>query len=253
MYRQATAPRSMGSVLDASSRLYSASFRDALPLSAALAILSCAPSLLLMERGGSGDLFGFIATFFSAPFLFAVALSGLASIACSVALVVVIEDVAQGRAVRMGAALDRGLERLPTAIVSSLLYGVIVVVGLVLCLVPGIVFMLSMSFALPAIALDDKAAIESLSYSHRLVWGEWWHTASVLGIGLLVPLLVGSLGPSIGVAIAGMLVTSDPERLLIVETVLTAVASFLIAPYVLALMLEVYRDLKLRASVRRAP
>jgi hypothetical protein len=52
-----------------------------------------------------------------------------------------------------------------------------------------------------------------------------------------------------------MLVTSDPETLLIVELVLTAVASFVIAPYVLALMLEVYRDLKLRrrASAETVP
>jgi hypothetical protein len=209
----------------------------------------------MIEKGGSDDLFGYFASFFSAPVLFAGALSGLASIACSVALVVVIEDVAQGRAVHMGAALDRGIKRLPTAFVSSLLYGVIVVVGLLLCLVPGIIFMLSMSFALPAITLDDKDAIESLAYSHRLVWGEWWHTASVLGIGLLLPLLAASLGPSIGVLIVGMLVTSDPETLLIVELVLTAVASFVIAPYVLALMLEVYRDLKLRrrASAETVP
>jgi hypothetical protein len=247
MYQQATEPRSMGQVLDASFKLYTAAFRDALPLSVALAVLGCIPSIVPLLTGGAlTDPLAIISVLFSPAFLLTLLLATLASFVCYIGLLVQIEAIAQGGRVALGAALEAGLRELLPVFIATILWGLITTVGLVLILVPGFIVMVSMVFAMPAIVLDDKGAVESLGYSHRLVWGDWWHTATLLSLGMAIPLVVLLVGPSLVIGIIGVIVTPGPEMLVIAQLVITGVVSALLAPYMLALMLEAYRDLKLR-------
>ena len=246
MHQQATESRSIGDVLDASFKLYAAAFSHSMPLSAAIAVLGCMPSLVpLLTDGALTDPLAIIAVLFSPAFLLALLLALLASLACYIALLVQIEALAQRRSVGIGAALNTGLRRLLPVFVSTIVWGLIIALGMVLLVVPGLIVMVSMVFAMPAIVLDDKGALESLRYSHRLVWGAWWHAATLVSV-MGIPLLVVLLGPSLVVGIIAMVVAPSPAVLLIAELALTVVASTLLAPYMLAVMLETYRDLKLR-------
>jgi hypothetical protein len=246
MYQQATKPRSIGDVLDASFKLYSVAFSPALPLSAAIAVLGCMPSIIPLFTGGAlTDPLAIIAVLFSPAFLLGLLLALLASLACSIALLVQIEAVARRRSVGIGTALNTGLRRLLPVFVSTIVWGCIIAFGMLLLVLPGLIVMVSMVFAMPAIVLDDKGALESLGYSHRLVWGLWWHAATLVSV-MGIPFLIVLLGPSLVIGVIAMVVALSPTALLIGEIALTVVASALLVPYMLALMLETYRDLKLR-------
>jgi hypothetical protein len=141
------------------------------------------------------------------------------------------------------AACATTLRQLPRIIVASVLFLVAVSIGSII-IVPGLILMQSLMFYLPAIALDDKSAVDSLSYSHRLVWGFWWRTATIWSVGLLITILVVAAWSGIVDAILPV----DLSMGSIIETVAQALLTVVITPFMIALWLELYRDLKLRKA-----
>src|SRR6185436_7587793 len=89
----------------------------------------------------------------------------------------------------------------PRIFVASLLFIVVVSLSLIV-IIPGLILMQSLMFYLPAIVLDDRDAIESLGYSHQFVWGLWWRTAAIWGLGLLISMLAVYLGAALGIVAA---------------------------------------------------
>ena len=246
MYQLSTEPQSIGRVLDASFKLYGATFRDVLPFALILAILAVIPALTLFARGAAQDPQALVAAFTTPSYFITAFLTGLLSFAFYIAMLARMEAFAQGRRIALGAALDTGLRRFVRAYVATLLYGLLSAVGLILLVVPGLIVMVSLLFALPAIAVDNKRLIESLNYSHNLVWGAWWRTATLVTIGMIVPVVLVYFGPGVIVGMLAAILKLDAVVLMIFQFALVAVATLLIAPYFLALCLEVYRDLKLR-------
>jgi uncharacterized membrane protein len=92
------------------------------------------------------------------------------------------------------------------AVLASLLVGVIIVFGLVLLIVPGIIFACKLAFT-PYLVVDRKMeAIEAVKESWRLTGGHAWQ---VFGIGLLaIPVFIaGLLALGVGVIISIMWVS----------------------------------------------
>ena len=114
--------------------------------------------------------------------------------------------------------------------------------------------MLSMYLFSTAIVLDDKGIIESLKYSHHLVWGNWWRTAViftvpvVIIIGLYVLLgIVLSLVMATMAAGAGTFNPSDLSQFswfFFGEAIINAI----VYPLFYAMAVAVYHDLKVRKS-----
>jgi len=245
MYQLPTAPRGIGQVIDSVFKLLRASFTSLLVFAFFGGLISVVPIAYMLWSGAFED-----------PA--AAAGMGLTpgywiSILCTVPLTLITygaaiargESVAQGAKISVGAAFRRGVSCLVTMLVASILFGIAVAVGMVLLVIPGLILMLSLFMYQPAIVLDGKGSVESLKYSHGLVWGNWWRTAAIFSIALIIIYVLFML---IGVA-AGMLfivVGIDPVIAFIVQAVTTLLAGFLITPFFVALYLEVYRDLKMR-------
>ena len=79
-----------------------------------------------------------------------------------------------------------GMRRLLPVILASLLYGLAVLGGSLLVIIPGIIVWLSLAFYALCITLEGDGIIESLRHSHRLVWGNWWRTAMIGSVVLVV-------------------------------------------------------------------
>ena len=60
----------------------------------------------------------------------------------------------------------------------AILYGLAIVVGLILLVIPGIILSISLCLAFYLVALENKGAVDSLKSSHALVKGYWWRTAT---------------------------------------------------------------------------
>jgi len=106
--------------------------------------------------------------------------------------------------------LERGVASLTTAfnfaayrlsplLVASVVSGVLMILGLICFVVPGIIVVVMFSLIVPAIMIENRGAFESLERSRRLVDRSWWKTFTILLLVLLVTVLLSIMGEAVSV------------------------------------------------------
>lgn len=98
-------------------------------------------------------------------------------------------------------------------------------------------FFTLIAFAMPSLVLDGEPAFKSIEYSARLVWGHWWRVFALFMIFVL-PVLVLSLG-----------VMLIPSRNIFALTAYEFIYHILTYPLMIALILVIYHDLKMRKQM----
>jgi len=103
------------------------------------------------------------------------------------ALVFAVDDVRDGRIdSAVGEIFERVRPRLGTLILAGILAALGIAVGLVLLIVPGLIFLTWWCLIVPVIVLEGKAVGESFSRSRELVRGHGW---TVFGVVLITAIL----------------------------------------------------------------
>jgi hypothetical protein len=243
MYTQATAPQTIGGVLDSGFKLFGACFTQVFWL-AAIAALATAPISLLQPNIQTNSLSGGVVALVVCGVLVGALVAGV----IYGALIARIDAVARSASLPVGQALGIGLRRLPAMFVAGLLAGLVTAVGLILLIIPGLIFMIWFVFAPSAVIVERVGPIASLGYSRALVRGHWWRTAALLTIvGIILMVVYVILG-----VVVGILVLSNPSALASGEApwYINFVAGPLLAmiavPLTYALLLSIYYDLKTR-------
>lgn len=59
-------------------------------------------------------------------------------------------------------------------ILSQILFALILIVGFMFLIIPGIIFSIWFIFAMYGVIIDEKSIMESFKYSKKLVTGRWW-------------------------------------------------------------------------------
>lgn len=251
------APQTIGRVLDSGLSLFKHVFKAILPLSIIVGIVAQVPQLLpflvggLMQPGaapgaavGVAGVVGFIVWFIVYMALYGGWIKSM-------------DALARGQpAFGAGQALSFGFGKVGSIIGASLLFGLAVMIGMVLLVIPGVILMTSLFFYGYLIILEDRTAVAALKESHRLVWGNWWRTATVFFIGGIIyavgMLVIGGIaGVIIGIGFAG----PGPEQVAagfslttLVYFVVQVALNALLLPMWTAMMLVQFRDLQLRKS-----
>lgn len=250
-------PQGIGTVLDAGFSLYRRSFKRVLPLSIAVAVLAQLPQLVQFATAASLDEF-------MAPATWPVAIAWLVVFVPYIAfmngLYLSLDRIARDEpAPPFAVAFLRGLRKVLPVLLAGICYSLAIVLGLVLLIVPGVILMLSLSFYWYLILLEDAGIGESLSASHRLVWGNWWRTATVVTVAVLVYFAPQAiLGAVAGIVFAigsGMGEQTEPEALhagiaglMLAFGLIQALATALLLPMMASVLLVQLRDLQLRKS-----
>lgn len=105
------------------------------------------------------------------------------------ALVEVVRDIHEGREPRpVGEYYTRTQDRLGTLLGASLLYGLGVVVGMFLLIVPGLIAVARWSLVVPLVVIERLGVGDAFSRSSRLVKGQ---TGRVLALVVLANLITG--------------------------------------------------------------
>lgn len=92
-----------------------------------------------------------------------------------------------------GVSFNFAVSKLPSLLVAQLVAGILIVIGLLLFIVPGIIIAIMFSLVIPVIIVEQKGAFESLGRSRRLVSNRWLKTFVLLLILGIIVLLVSSV------------------------------------------------------------
>jgi len=235
-------PVSAGEVLDAGFRLFKVSLVRCLPLSLAAVIMGQVPTLYALGRGERPTL-----SLEMGPAGWTlVIVAGLANVLLWGAIMLRQRAIASGGVSTLTGDLGLTLSRLLPSIAMGVLGGLLVVFGLVLLVVPGLYLLVALLFAYPALLLDGESVTGSLRTSLRLVRGNWWRTSMILTVALFAIIVFYALGSIFGLIFVQLTGGGDVGSVFLVTSVISALIGALFTPFMTALSLAQFADLKLR-------
>lgn len=175
-------------------------------------------------------------------------------IATAAILHIVMEEYA-GRRPSMGAALSFALSRFLTLLGASILVGLLVMVGMLLCCIPGIYFAIVYAFVGQVVVLERLGATEAMQRSQKLVTGYWWRVFGVLVlIGVANAIVQGVLGAGLEAVMpsqevipvqGGARIEINPVNH-VVTTLVGQFVSILFTTYIAVCTTLLYLDLRIR-------
>jgi hypothetical protein len=252
------APRSIGGVLDVAFRVYARSILPCMPLVLIATVVMVLPSLL-MGRGAAavtpGDPAAVLASFTSPAVLLSYFAALVVTLVVYGALFAKIDAIARDERMAAGTALKVGLSRFPVTLGVSILFGLMVMVGCLLLLIPGVYLWGVFQLAFIPPILERAGVFASFSTSARLVKGNWWRASVIVFVGTVMIMVVvfvmsaiagvlAGIGAAAGAGIsdaAGVTATAQA-----ISLVISAISNLFTLTFFPSVLLAVYYDLKLR-------
>jgi hypothetical protein len=248
MYQRPTAPRSIGGVLDDALRLWRQTLR-----------YSWLPGFLLGLTAGAYALYSFsvnggrpspaqMLAIYRSPVTW---LAYLALILLYTylffAILIPINDVANGTATSFRRSFGAALRLLPRALLGNLLFGLAMIGGLMLLIIPGLFVAGRLQCWAVTLIDEDTTARAALKASWRLVEGSWWRTATIYTVLFIVIYVLLVLIEAAVIATASLTVGRiDPAVLFVITQSGSTLVNVLTAGLLPAAMVAVYKDLRLR-------
>lgn len=121
-------------------------------------------------------------------------LSWLVSTVASGMVVKCASDSIEKGAGDLGKAFSSTVIRIPSLLVAGFIYIILVMVGLVALIIPGIILAIMFSLNVPAIMIENTGPFGGLSRSRKLVGGRWLKTFTLLLIIVVIFGLIVFIG-----------------------------------------------------------
>ncbi|MGE3846191.1 MAG: YciC family protein [Gammaproteobacteria bacterium] len=159
---------------------------------------------------------------------------------------------AYGQDMDLGTALTRALRLLPRTLAATLLYVLLVTIGLALLLVPGIYLGVALMLYPIILLAEDRGYVESHQRSFHLLRGHWWRASLVVSAPTTLVLVLGLLGQVLPLMSAlgmggGAL---DAPLLVFLVNAGTLLLYTLALPLVTTVLIALYHDLLLAHEAR---
>ena len=106
----------------------------------------------------------------------------------------------RGRPVSAAESFRQGVSRVFPVIIASILSGLLIGLGWLFCLIPGLIAMAAMAVVLPACVVERLGPIQSMSRSNDLTTGHWW---PIIGVGAAWAIIVFVVSLTIRQAMPG--------------------------------------------------
>jgi len=102
-----------------------------------------------------------------------------------------VKEVINGVSPDLAAAANTAFKKVISLIAASILLSIIVAIGLVVFIVPGLIFLIWFFYTIPALMLEDKGALEAMTASRYFVRDKKLNTLAVI-ILLGLAAIIGS-------------------------------------------------------------
>jgi hypothetical protein len=271
VYSKPSGPRSIGGVLEDGFLLGRAGFSKTWPLALAAQIVVSLPVVFFKAQFGAADL-GALQTNMMA---LQTPAHSLLFLACALgsagfqnAITAQTDSVAQGGARTMGESLSIGFRLLPRTVLLGLLlaagFSLIAIcfvipgffVGqagrallIALCFVPLFFYLGRVFLGNVIFVVEDIGAYASLLRSWHLTKNHYWRSAAIVAVlSMIFIVLLLTIGFLSGLA-AAVLGARSAVSLAVVQ-LLSAAGNTVFTPFISAVLLSIYYDLKLRNGLR---
>jgi hypothetical protein len=161
-------------------------------------VLPAIPSLVIDVYSG-GSPFGLV------PFVAGI-ISAVLSIIASGAYPPVVREAIQGQRLTIGEALGHAYRRFWSLLAAGILVGLIVFVGFIALLIPGIIFLTWYAYTVPAIMLENKGALEGMSASKAFGRDKKWSTLGIFVVFILVYIVVSIIAAVLSLGLGGRVI-----------------------------------------------
>lgn len=154
------------------------------------------------ELGASSEeiqnwFWGFIVAMIAIVFIMSIISWIISSVVNGVCTKCAADLIEKGRA-SLTEAFNFTVYKLASLLAAALITGILVGLGFLALIVPGIILSIMFSLVVPAIIIEDIGALDSLSRSRKLVSYRWLKTLTLLLIVYLAIIFVSYIGNLIG-------------------------------------------------------
>jgi ABC-type methionine transport system permease subunit len=156
----------------------------------------------------------------------------------------------QGNPSKFLTSLKLAFRKFPFVLLLVIANLLLVLLGLVALILPGIFLTIAVSCAFPIIILENNKIMDAIKESIRLVWGHWWRTVAVIFLPIFFAILIGFI---IGVVIVSglFLLHFSPEHIDFITDVLVGLFDTYWVILIWALQIVQWQDLKLRYEMKQ--
>ncbi len=242
MFTLATEPLDIGRTLDQGIKFYLGTFKQVI----GLAFLACfclyIPTVILQISTGGAEPTGKITIIGILLYL----VMGIVYLALHIAVGLKMWGIAN--ATDDEAIISRGFRLVPRIILLTILYGLAIMGGTLLLVIPGIYLSIALILSFYLILTDNLKATAALSASRHLIKGFWWRTMLIITIpSILIIAIFAAVGLFSGVGFAVASGTEDPGIMftLIIDFFSTCIQA-LTMPLFYGILFVMLNDLKIR-------
>ena len=88
-----------------------------------------------------------------------------------------------------------GFRRFGSVLLVSILVGLVVGIGFILLIIPGVIFLTMLAVAIPALIVEDRRGTDAMGRSWNLVKGSFWHVLGTIVVaGIITGIVAGIIG-----------------------------------------------------------
>ncbi|HTG47626.1 MAG TPA: hypothetical protein VK646_08220 [Actinomycetota bacterium] len=129
-----------------------------------------------------------------------------------------------------------GFRKFGSVLWISILVGLVVGIGFILLIIPGIIFLTMLAVTIPALIVEDQRGTAAMGRSWNLVKGHFWHVLGTIVVAAIITSVVG--------AILGLLGGSN----WFLQWIFGSIAQIITAPFAALVTVLLYVDLRVRGE-----
>ncbi len=249
-------PLGVGEILDGAIKVWRTDFRRLFPwvalfsVPAQLSVAALRLSIPKISASESGGVSGTVSTndlraFLGGTFLI-VTISVISSLLITAGLTAYLTDRVLDRPTNLNACLRVGLSRLLPLLGAGFLVGLGAGIGIIACIVPGIILFVRWNYASQAVVVERAGPIAAIKRSYWLTAGRFWPLLAIIMLSFILAGIVSSVITGILGAIVAAITHSNRLATSATGFVTGVVASGLTLPFSAAVSVITYLDLRVR-------
>lgn len=152
-----------------------------------------------------------------------------------------------GRSISVGQAYAEVIQRFWQILLVILVTGAATMVGAMMCLIPGLILGVMLSFAVPEVVLNDRPAFEAIGESWDLARYDFWKVLSTLIVlSLLVAIVAQALAAPLTLGVFALSSVVDEFLIQAVGQTLKVIVQAVLQPVAIIGTILLYYDLRIR-------